>query len=188
MTAPEHMLYLAVAYILEVFEALRRGIGENSDPWRQSAERRELKDKLAAVRDLLAELERDYPGTSVSYQFDDGSEATYSVARARATAYNIEAHLMWRFYADRQAAIELVERGIAIEPGDESLHCTLAGCYAELGQFAKAVDAMERVISLNPDDLSYRTAIDRMRRQQAETYAAPSRAAFSLWRPSTWLS
>ena len=154
MTAPEHMLYLAVAYIFEVFEALRRGAGENADPWTQSAERRELKDKLAAVRDLLAELERDHPGTSVMYQLDDGSEAAYSVARARAFAYNIEAHTMWRFYGDRRAAIDLAERGIAIQPEDETLHCTLAGCYAELGEFVKAIDAMERVISLDPDDLS----------------------------------
>jgi tetratricopeptide (TPR) repeat protein len=188
MNAPEHMLYLAVMYVFEAFEALLRAVGKNSDPWTQSAERRELKDKLAAVRDLLAELERDYPGTSVVYQFDDGSEVTYSVARARAFAYNIEAHTMWRFYEDRRAAIDLVERGIAIQPEDETLHCTLAGCYAELGEFAKAIDAMERVISLNPDDQSYRAALDRMQRQQAEAPTARPEPTFSFWRPSTWMS
>ena len=188
MTAPEHLLYLAVAYIMEVFEALRHGIGENSDPWTRSAQRRELKDKLAGARDLLAELERDHPSTLITYQFNDGSEADYSVARARATAYNIEAHIMWRFYADRHAAIDLVERGIAVQPEDESLHCTLAGCYAELGRFAQAIDAMQRVISLNPDDLSYRGALDRMKRQQAEASAVRLQPVFSLWRPSTWLS
>jgi predicted Zn-dependent protease len=188
MNRPDEMLYLAVAYIIEVLEAIRRGTGENSDPWIRSRERQELKEKLAGARELLAELERDHPDASVLYRFDDGSETTYSVARARATAYGVEAHIMWCFYNDRHAAIDLAERAVAVMPEDESAHCTLAACYAELGEVTAAIEAMERVVSLNPDDIGNRKMLDRLRRQQAERAATAIKPAFSFWHPSTWFA
>ena len=90
---------------------------------------------------------------------------------------------MWRFYGDRRAAIDLAERQAS--PFNQKMkRCTARSQVVTPSLAAlKAIDAMERVISLDPDDLSVRAALDRMQRQQAEALAAQPEPTFSLWRP-----
>jgi tetratricopeptide (TPR) repeat protein len=185
MSLAKEKLRLAFDYIVQVNDALDRGEGQERDPWQRSAERQELKDMLIGARELLAELECDHPAVSAAYRFDNGNEITLSLPQVRAAGYRIEALLMLYFYDDCRAAIELAGRAIAIEPTDDWTHTLLAVAYSERGEFPTAIEAIERALSLAPDNLKYRAIYDQLKRRQTERVAKETPA---FWRLSSWFS
>lgn len=185
MNPPKEMLRLAFDYVVQVGDAFDRGEGQEHDPWQRSAERQELKNKLVGARELLAELEQDHPAVSAVYRFDNGNEIMLSLPMVRAASYRIEAMLMLCFYDDCCAAIELAGRAVTIEPMDHWTHALLAEAYSERGEFPAAIEAIERALSLAPDNLKYRAAYDQLKRRQTEHVA---KEAPAFWRLSSWFS
>ncbi len=53
---------------------------------------------------------------------------------------------------DLKGAISKLEQAISVSGGDSMLYTKLAGIYAELDQYDKALEAYRKVIDLNPDD------------------------------------
>ena len=97
--------------------------------------------------------------------------------------------VMYRCYEDLAAARSLMEHAIAMEPSDSLNHATLAGLCADLRDFPAALSAIERAISLDPDEMDYKRALNDIRREkervEAEEAAQPKR---SKWNPKSWLT
>jgi tetratricopeptide (TPR) repeat protein len=136
----------------------------------------------------LAELERDHPDTQAPFVDDDDTEIALSVSLMRQQSYCIEAEVMARCYEDWNAARELVERAIVIDPALSNLHALCASFCAEAGDYAGAVTAMERAVSLEPGNLMFKQVLNDFRREAERRKVAEAAASKpSLWNVKSWL-
>jgi tetratricopeptide (TPR) repeat protein len=190
MSAPtsSEKLRLAFSYIDEASDEVD-GAADASDPYERTAHRQTLKAKLEAARDLLAVLEREEPGITTPYTLETGSEITITVPLARAWSYCTEADVMMRCYEDWEAARELMERAIAIKNDDGNDHCKLALIHAERRELAAAEAAIDRAISLEPDNFDFKRVRNEIRRdieRREEDMKIKQKPI--LWTIKRWLS
>ncbi len=184
---PAEKLLLAQRYVNQAQQAIAEAAG-NSDPYARTESRKVLREHVQAARELLAGLERDHPETSVPFVTDEGTDTLLSVAMLRMWAYCVEAEVMARCYQDWSTARDLAESAVSIDPEVAHPHALVAWFAAEGGDFQAAIAAMERAVSLEPDNLLFKQALNDARRD-AERAAAPQETITikSIWNPKSWL-
>jgi tetratricopeptide (TPR) repeat protein len=184
---PSEKLLLAQRYVDQAQKAIAEAAG-NGDPYARTDSRRFLREHVQAARELLAGLERDHPEITVPFVTDEGTDTLLSVAMLRMWAYCVEAEVMARCYQDWSVARDLAECAVAIDPEVAHPHALVAWFAAEGGDFQAALAAMERAVSLEPDNLLFKQALNDARRD-AERAAAPQETITtkSIWNPKSWL-
>jgi tetratricopeptide (TPR) repeat protein len=184
---PREKLQIALRYLDEANDGVTEAAG-HSDPYTRTARRQELKSNLEAARELLAELEREHPDATAVRICDDGSEAIVDVARVRCMAYSVEADVMVRCYEDYAAARTIIERTIAILSDVADQHALLGMVCAQAQDFPAAFAAMERAISLDPDNIQFKHVLNEIRREEERVAAeAAASAKSSRWNIRSWL-
>lgn len=184
---PSETLLLAQRYVAQAQEAIAEAAG-TGDPYTRTESRKVLREHVQAARELLAVLERDHPETTVPFVTGEGADMLLSVATLRMWAYCVEAEVMARCYQDWGVARDLAEHAVAIDPEVAHPHALVAWFAAEGGDFQAAIAAMERAVSLEPDNLLFKQMLNEARRD-AERAAAPQEtiSTKSIWNPKSWL-
>lgn len=188
MATPSEKLRLAFGYIMDAGDEID-GAADASSPYDRTAHRQTLKAKLEAARDLLSDLEQNEPGTTTPYMLENGAEITVTVPSARAWSYRTEADVMMRCYKDWKAAQQLIEHAIAIEHDSSEDHFTLACIHAEQKDFVAAEAAIDRAISLEPDNFDYKRIRNDIRREtERRVEDMKIKQKPILWTIKRWLS
>jgi len=65
---------------------------------------------------------------------------------------------------EQEAALEMMERAVALAPGDLAILCDLGAAYARAGRLPQALDAWRRVLVLNPGDARAAGYMETLRR------------------------
>jgi len=185
---PSEKLHLTIRYVDDARGNVEEA-AHHVNPYTRTTRRQSIRENLQAARELLELLERDDPGATTPYTLESGEEITATVPMVRDASYRAEALVMWRCYEDYKAAHDLIERAIAIHPEDGNLHHTLAATCGELREFPQAFAAMERAISLEPNNIDFKHALNDLRRRAEQDKAEKERVSKrSIWSPRTWLT
>lgn len=114
---------------------------------------------LASKQIAIAE-DNDATAT-ITVEAQDGEQITKDVSGLKAEALFYEA--MCRAGEDMKRAAKIMEQAIALKPAIPQFYFTYGIFHQRMMNKKKAVEALERAVNLEPDNIEYRKELDRTR-------------------------
>lgn len=139
------MAYARIGYIYGV---VRNNEGQRARPYLE---------KAFKFSDRLSEKDKQFITAWYAISHNDHEGAVRALRRITAE-YPEDTEAYWRLgdqltYAGRSSeAVEVYERGLAIDPGAKQIWNTVGFAYSGLGQYDRAIAAHERYAALDPQE------------------------------------
>jgi tetratricopeptide (TPR) repeat protein len=117
---------------------------------------------LKLANKQLDKAEQENRDARVSVKTTEGDEKEFSIPILRATSLMYEGLANGFGLGKKTAAVNLIERSLALVDNLPNAHYVLGLIYADLGQKAKALSALQRAAQLDPNNQEYRKTVDEL--------------------------
>jgi tetratricopeptide (TPR) repeat protein len=161
------LLAYTIEYLTDLDQELRTS-ALSSDPRARSQSRKAMRHMLTRVRDIIANLEQVDP-TARSVHIIDKQERMIDLADVRIWCHVIEAKIMAYCYDDYAAGITWMQKALAIDLTRADNHALYAGLLSDNREHDEALAAINRAISLAPEEVGYLRMRDEIERSRIPT-------------------
>jgi tetratricopeptide (TPR) repeat protein len=151
-------LRLAVEYLTDL-EAELEARATSDDPRTRSAARDSMRFQLGRVRELIAGLEVSEPDVKCLHTIDK-QDVVIDLEELRIWCHIVEAKIMRFCYDDHASAIGWMQRALAIDPSRAGNHALYALFLSDARQHDRALEAIDRAISLEPEHVTFHKVRD----------------------------